>query len=184
MSTATAHVTAEQFWKLCGDGRSRELVAGEVVELAPGSVEHGKIALKAAFPLQMFLRKHPVGELLGNDTGFILSRNPDTVRGPDVAFVRRERLATMPREGFFPGPPDVAIEVDSPNDLAQEVERKVHEYVVAGVAMVWVLFPETRHVMIYRPSGQSRVLGEQETLDGGDVLPGFACTVGELFGNT
>ncbi len=151
--------------------------------MAPGSVEHGKITLKAAFPLQAFLRNHSVGELFGNDTGFILSRNPDTVRGPDLAFVRRERLANLPREGFFPGPPDVAIEVVSPNDLAQEVERKVYEYLAAGAAMVWVLFPETRHVMVYRPGGEARVLGDQETLDGGDVLPGFACTVGELFGN-
>ncbi len=181
MPTATARITAEEFWKLYGD-RNRELVAGEVIDLSPGSVEHGKITLKAAFPLQTFLRKHPLGELFGNDTGFLLSRNPDTVRGPDIAFVRRERLANLPREGFFPGAPDLAIEVVSPNDLAQEVERKVQEYLTAGATLVWVLYPETRRVIVYRPSGEARVLGEQDTLEGTDVLPGFACKVEELFG--
>ncbi|HXF93950.1 MAG TPA: Uma2 family endonuclease [Nitrospiraceae bacterium] len=181
MSTATAHVTAEQFWKLYGD-RNRELVAGEVIELSPGSVEHGNITLKAAFPLQTFLQKHPLGELFGNDTGFLLSRNPDTVRGPDVAFVRRERLADLPRDGFFPGAPDLAIEVVSPNDLAQDVERKVQECLTAGAAMVWVLYPDTRHVIVYRPGGEARDLSEKDALDGAEVLPGFACKVEELFG--
>ncbi len=182
MSIATAPLTAEAFWKLCGDGRSRELVAGEVVELAPGSIEHGKVTLSAAFPLQSFLREHPLGELWGNDTGFLLSRNPDTVRGPDLAFVRRERLANLPREGFFSGAPDLAIEVVSPNDLAQDVERKVQEYLAAGAGMVWVIYPDTRHVMVYRPGGQARVLNEHDQLDGADVLPRFSCTVAELFG--
>lgn len=182
MATLTSPMTVEQFWKLCGDGRGRELVAGEVVEVAPGSVEHGRVALTAAFPLQVFLREHPIGEILGNDTGFLLSRNPDIVRGPDIAFVRRERLANLPREGFFPGAPDLAVEVVSPNDLAQEVERKVQDYLTAGAALVWVLYPETRHVMVYRPGGEARVLSRKDALEGADVLPGFTCKVEELFG--
>lgn len=181
MATLTSPVTVKQFWKLCGDGRNRELVAGEVIELAPGSVEHGRVALRAAFPLQTFLREHPLGELYGNDTGFLLSRNPDTVRGPDIAFVRRERLTSPPREGYFPGAPDLAVEVVSPNDLAQEVERKVQEYLAAGTAMVWVLYPEIKHLVVYRPDGHARVLGERDTVEGADVLPGWACNVSELF---
>lgn len=183
MSTVTSQITVEQFWKLCGDGCSRELVAGEAIELAPGSVEHGRVAGEALFVLKAFLRQNPqIGQVLANDTGFLLSRDPDTVRGPDIAFVRRERLANIPRRGFFPGAPDLAIEVVSPNDLAQEVERKVQEYLAAGAAMVWVLYPETRHVMVYRSSGEARVLSMKDALEGADVLPGFTCKVEELFG--
>jgi Uma2 family endonuclease len=182
MATATSPITAEEFWKLYGD-RSRELVAGEVMELAPGSVEHGEIAGDALFVLKVFVRKNPqIGKVFANDTGFLLTRNPDTVRGPDIAFVRKERLTNLPREGFFPGAPDLAVEVVSPNDLAQDVERKVQEYLSAGTAMVWVMYPETKDVTIYRPGGQARVLSEKDALDGADVLPGFACKVAELFG--
>jgi len=181
MATVTSQISVEEFWRLCGDGRRRELVGGEVVELAPGSVEHGRVVVTAAFPLQTFIRAHPLGEIFGNDTGFILSRNPDTVRGPDIAFVRRERLANVSRGSFFPGAPDLAVEVVSPNDLAQEVERKIQDYLTAGTAMVWVLYPETRHVMLYRSGGEARFLAEKDALDGGDVLPGFTCEVRELF---
>lgn len=182
MSTATALITVKQFWELCGDGRNRELVAGEVVELAPGSVEHGGVAGEALFVLKAFLRQNPqIGQVLANDTGFLLSRDPDTVRGPDIAFVRRERLANIPRRGFFPGAPDLAVEVVSPNDLAQEVERKVQEYLAAGTAMVWVLYPGTKHLVVYRPSGEARVLSEKDALEGADLLPGFTCKVEEFF---
>ncbi len=183
MSTATSQMTVEEFWKLCGDRRGRELVAGEVIDVAPASAKHGKFVTSAVLRLGPFVRERQLGEVYVGDTGFLLHRNPDTVRGPDIAFVRRERLADEPREGFFPGAPDLAIEVVSPNDLAQEIERKVQEYLAAGAAMVWVLYPETRHVMVYRSSGEARVLSVKDALvEGADVLPGFTCKVGELFG--
>jgi Uma2 family endonuclease len=181
MATVASGITVAEFWKLCGDGRGRELVGGEVIELAPASAKHGKFVTSVVLRLAPFARDRQLGEVYSGDTGFLLQRDPDTVRGPDVAFVRRERLSAEPTEGFFPGAPDLAVEVVSPNDLAQDIERKVQDFLKAGTAMVWVLYPDTRHVMVYRSRGEARVLGEKETLDGADVLPGFACAVEELF---
>ncbi len=96
--------------------------------------------------------------------------------------MRRERPANLPRDSFFPGAPDLAIEVVSPNDLAQEGERNVQESLTAGAAMGRVLYPETRHVIVDRPSGEARILGEKDALEGANVLPGVACQVEELFG--
>ena len=182
MATVTARVSAAEFWKLCGDGRGRELVGGEVIEVAPASAKHGKFVTSVVLRLGPFVRDRQLGEVYSGDTGFLLHRDPDTVRGPDVAFVRRDRLGHEPREGFFPGAPDLAVEVVSPNDLAQEVERKVQDYLAAGTAMVWVLYPETRHVMVYRSGGEARLVGERDRLDGADVLPGLTCEARELFG--
>ena len=149
--------------------------------MAPASAKHGKFVTSAVLRVGPFVRERQLGEVYAGDTGFLLRRNPDTVRAPDIAFVRQARLVDEPSEGYFPGAPDLAVEVVSPNDFAQDVERKVQDYLAAGTAMVWVLYPETRHLVVYRPDGQARVLGEKDTVEGGALLPEFACKVGELF---
>jgi len=99
-----------------------------------------------------------------------------------VAFVRRDRLVGASGEGFFPGAPDLAVEVVSPTDLAGEVAKKVEEYLEAGTELVWVAYPQTRHVVVYRSGGEGRILGADAAIGGEHVMPGFTCLVADLFG--
>lgn len=114
--------------------------------------------------------------------GFRLRRHPDTVRAPDAAFIAQDRLPAGRRHrGYFEGAPDLTVEVVSPEDRPAEVRAKVREWLEAGARLVWVLWPETRTVSVYPAHGDARDLGEADSLDGGDVLPGFSCRVGDLF---
>ncbi len=115
-----------------------------------------------------------------NDTGFITERDPDTVRGPDLAFWRRERLPEVP-EGYAEVAPDLVAEVVSPGDHYSRVQNKVRHYLTRGVRMVWVVDPEDRSVTVYRSWQQATILGENDTVSGEDVVPGFSCKVADLF---
>jgi Uma2 family endonuclease len=120
------------------------------------------------------------GELLAAETGFTLFRNPDTVRAPDIAFVRRERI---PGEtGGFPHmAPDLAVEVLSPDDRPGETLAKVGDWLEAGTQLVWVIDPERRVARIYRLDGTESVLAETDALQGEEVLPGFSCRLSTIF---
>ncbi len=122
-----------------------------------------------------------MGVVTGAETGFLIGRNPDTVRAPDVALVRAERIPESEPVGFFPGAPDLAVEVLSPSDAAGDVLAKVQDWLDAGCRAVWVLDPQTRTVTTYRTRRQIAVLCGSETLNGGDVLPGFEVPVARLF---
>jgi Uma2 family endonuclease len=116
------------------------------------------------------------------ECGYVLRRNPDTVRGPDASFVSSERLAAWEARGpFFEGAPDLAVEVLSPSNTRREIEEKVSEYLAAGGREVWVADPEARRITVHRPDEGPRDLGPDDTLDGGDLLPGFDVPVAELF---
>lgn len=181
MTTLRQRVTTEEFWRLCGDGRRRELVEGEVSELAPSGARHGQIATKVGWLLKGFVDAQGLGEVFAAETGFVLQEDPATVRAADAAFVRKERLPDPIPEGFFPGAPDLAVEVISPGDLAQEVERKVEDYLQAGTRLAWLIYPVTQTVMVYRAPKEIRVCTREDELSGEDVLPGFKCPVAELF---
>ncbi|MGH2351789.1 MAG: Uma2 family endonuclease [Chloroflexota bacterium] len=181
MATATL-TTAEEFLRWPDDGRHRyELVRGEVVVMAPPGFEHGGRALTLGFHLQAFVQEHGGGVVVV-EAGFLLARDPDVVRAPDVAFVSEARLPPPEqRAGFFPGAPDLAIEVVSPNDTATEVLEKVQEYLAAGSRLVWVADARTRRVSVYRADGTVQFLREEDTLSGEDVLPGFTLRVRDIF---
>ena len=115
------------------------------------------------------------------EAGFRIAHDPDTVRAPDVAFVRAERIPPGGVKGFFQGPPDIAVEVVSPNDRASEVMAKAQDWLQAGCPLVWVVDPETRTISVYRSRSEISVLNETDTLTGGDVLPGFSVAVAEIF---
>jgi Uma2 family endonuclease len=175
-------LTAEAYGALAPPGRS-ELVQGEVVDLTPAGSSHGRIAALIAEVLGAFVRPRRLGVVLTADAGFILARNPDTVRAPDVAVVLQGRIPAggLP-EGFFPGPPDLAVEVVSPWDRWLEVEGKVEELLAAGTREAWVVDP--RHATVRTFAGTRaavRVLGQGDTLST-ELLPGFALPVDELFG--
>jgi len=180
MATTEQITTAEQLLHTPGLGRC-ELLRGELIMMSPAGFEHGRIVINITVPLGNYLREHPIGVLTGAETGFYIGRDPDTVRAPDVAFIRNERIPPTPMKGFFPGAPDLAVEVLSPEDRAGEVLAKAHDWLDAGCRGVWVIDPRTRTVSVYRSRSQIVVLGGSDVLSGGDLLPGFTVPVGELF---
>jgi Uma2 family endonuclease len=120
--------------------------------------------------------------MFGAETGFRLANNPDTVRAPDIAFIAKENLpAEMPRDGFWPGAPDLAVEVLSPSDRTGEVDEKIDAWLAAGCAAVWVVDPKLQTVTVYRSRTDIQVKTAGETLPGDPVVPGFSCRVDELF---
>jgi Uma2 family endonuclease len=182
MSTTTTLTTAGELFMMPDDGFRYELVKGEVRRMPPAGSEHGAVAVNIAVVIARFVKPHDLGVVFGAETGFKIASEPDTVRAPDLAFVRRERIPAggIPR-GFWPGAPDLAVGVVSPGDTYTEVEEKVNDWLNAGTRMVLVLNPRTRTVAVYTSHTAVERLTESDTLGGGEVLPGFACRVAELF---
>ena len=158
-----------------------ELVNGEVVVAPPAGEEHGWIEKRLARRLDEAVEDAGLG-LVFAESGYVLGRSPDIVREPDVS-IRRSRSGAIGR-GFFVGPPDVAVEIVSPNDAAHDVQRKVAEYLAAGVARVWTVWPETRSVTVHVPGGASQTYAAEDTLRDdalGFDAAGFALTVADVF---
>ena len=166
-------VTAEEFARLPDDGMRRELVRGEVIEMPPSAAESARVSMCIGAPVHMFAKANDAGAVYSANGGFVLMEDPDIVRVPDVGFVAKERFEALAApEGFFPGAPDLAVEVVSPTDQAADLQAKVTEYLEAGTALVWVVYPRTRQVAIHRPAGEATVIGEDGVLTGEPVLPG------------
>lgn len=173
-------VDAEQLARLSLPDKRIELVRGEIVVREPPAAWHGGISNNVAHCLTSFVREHDLGAVFGQDTGFQIAEDPDTVRAPDVAFVRAERLPEIPRRGYPTFAPDLVVEVLSAEDRPGAVLTKVGEWLEAGARMVWVLDPEARRATAYEPDGHLEILDAEDRLDGSDVLPGFTCPVEEL----
>lgn len=182
MSVLDQPVTVDELYAMPEDGLKHELQAGVLVSEPLPGFRHGRVAATITELLRRHVRLQSLGVVVGGDTGFILARKPDTVRGPDVAFVASERvgLAKDPAAAF-PGPPDLAVEVLSPSNTPPMVHAKVADYLAAGTRLVWVVDPESESVTVYRTLLSPVVLSREEELDGGDVIPGFRASVSELF---
>jgi Uma2 family endonuclease len=180
-TVAKPRLTADEL-EAMPDAKSYELVDGELVERAMGNEASWIGAL-----ITRYLVDHCVTNRLGlvfnSEAGYrCFADDPNRVRRPDVSFVRAGRLpGNRPPRGYAIIPPDLAVEVISPNDLASEVERKIDEYLAAGVRLIWVVNPDTRKVSIYKPDGSIRRLSEHDELDGDDVVPGFRCQIAAIF---
>jgi Uma2 family endonuclease len=172
--------TAEQLLAARNLGRC-ELVRGQLVLMPYVGVEHGCIAARIGAVLFEFVERHSLGVTVAGGTGFQIAHDPDTVRAPDVAFVRADRATAAPLRGFFQGPPDLAVEVLSPDDRAGEVLAKVKDWLDAGCRRVWVADPRTRTVTIYRNLSEATILSESDTLRDDDLLPGFQLPVADVF---
>lgn len=183
MAIASRFVTAEEFEAMTDLPPGRyDLVRGEIIQMSPAGWKHGKVALRVGQLLGNFLEREQLGDAYGAETGFVLSVEPPIVLAPDAAFVRKDRLHLVQREeGFFPGYPDLAVEIISPSDRPTPVMTKVFEYLEAGTPLVWVVDPEDQTVMVFDHLGSGRKLVPGDTLDGGDVLPGFSVPVEHLF---
>lgn len=174
-------MTVEEFWSLPGSGKLRSLVRGEVVEEMPPGGLHGTVAARTITRLQSWSDGGPRG-CVGVESGFVLGRNPDTVRGPDVFYVGPEHVPdTGIPEAFWNIAPDLAVDVVSPWEKAGDVREKVRDYLAAGTPLVWVVYPRTREVIVHTPDGLARTYDEAGVLEEFEVLPGFRCAVSDLF---
>jgi len=182
MVAKTQLVTAEELLDMPDDGYRYELVRGELRKMAPASYDHGTVSGNVFASLHTHVRNNGLGKVTAAETGFLLATNPDTVRAPDAAFVRRERdAAAGPVNGFFPGPPDLAVEIISPNDRYTEVYEKVDEWLDAGSGMVVVVNPRNRTATVRVAGANPVILHEGDTLDGGDVVPEWRMAVADMF---
>jgi Uma2 family endonuclease len=180
MSDATRLVTAEELERFPDDDYRYELVEGRVIRMSPTGWEHGRIVMRVGFLLGQHVRSTNLGEVV-TEVGFTLRSNPDTVRAPDVAFVRRERIPTGRLRGFWTGSPDLAIEVLSPDDRATGIHAKVEEYLTCGVLAVIVLDPDDATATIHRRLAPPVTVCDNDEIELDDVVVGFRCAVRELF---
>jgi Uma2 family endonuclease len=180
MSTLEHYLTAEELLDL-GDIGSCELLRGELVMMSPASFNHGWIAGNIYEGLKSFVKPRRLGIIATAEAGFIIERNPDTVRAPDVSFIRAERIPSEGVPGFFPGAPDLAVEVLSPSDRSAEVTAKVQQWLTAGCATVWVVDPRTSSVTAHRRGVEGKTFFEADTLICENLLPGFSLPVVEIF---
>ena len=181
MAATTKLMTAEELLDMPDDGFRYELVRGELRKMAPAGRVHGKRGNRVNYSLSAHVYENDLGEVYLAESGFHLEVDPDHVLAPDIAFVTREREDEFPdADGFFPGPPDLAIEVISPSDRYTEVADKVAEWLAAGTRMVVVVNPRNRTVQAHTPEGVTE-LTEADTLDGGDVVPGWRLPVADIF---
>jgi Uma2 family endonuclease len=181
-ATVTEQATAEDLLRMPDDGYRHELVRGELKTMPPAGHEHGRITTRLTWRLAQYVEARDLGVVYAAETGFKIASDPDTVRAPDVAFVskaRSEAVASM--RGYWPGAPDLAVEVVSPDDTYVDVQDKVDDWLAAGARMVIVVNPHKRTVAVHRPSSVT-LLTENDLLEGGEVVLGWKIPVRELFG--
>lgn len=187
MATGAARargLTAEDLFFLPNEeDLRRELDEGELIEMAPVSFAQGSSASALDRFLGDWAEAHSEAGEVGVEIGFVLRRSPDVVRGPDVAFVRAERLKGRDLHRFFEGAPDLAVEILSPSQTAAQMLRKVRQYLKYGTHTVWVVVPAARQVQVYRQNGKDQVLSaaRRHKLTAPDLLPGFSLPLTTLF---
>jgi Uma2 family endonuclease len=182
MSTHSGTTTADELLRLPSDGTRYELIRGELRHMAPAGKEHGEVTVRITWRLAQHVEGHRLGVVFAAETGFRIAADPDTVRAPDVAFVSQARLdAAGAVEGYWPGAPDLVVEVVSPNDRYTDVEEKTTDWLEAGARMVLVVNPRKRNVTVYRSLSEIVILTAEDTLSGLDVVPGWEVRVGDIF---
>jgi len=180
MSSKTL-VTAAELEQMPDDDSVRiELDEGEIISMPPAGMDHGDYGTELTILLGGYVKKHGLGKVYSADTGFKLG--DDTVRAPDIAFVRKERLRAVHGAGFGRGAPDLAVEIFSPSDSVRQLMRKVKQYFAAGCHTVWIVYPERREVHVLEAIGTDRLLRPGDSIEAPDLLPGFSAPVDLIFG--
>lgn len=179
--------TADEFWEIAhrpeNADKRLELVNGEIHEMVPTGGEHGEITFDFGLLIGSHVKAHQLGRVTAAETGYVLFKNPngkDTVRAPDIGFVSIQRAPEPFKGKYVPMSPDLAVEVVSPGDEAEELEAKIQDYLRYGVRLIWVVYPSSKTVVVHTKAGVQRLTAD-EVLDGGDVLPGFSLKVSEIF---
>jgi len=173
-------ITGEELLAMGDIGRC-ELIDGRIVRMNPTGLQHGDIVIALGSALRDFVRKRQLGRVVGGEVGIYTRREPDRIRGADIAFVSRQRLADKPAKGFLQVAPELVVEVISPNDRWQGIRDKLEEYLAIGVQRVWIVEPENRVVLVYRSVTEMSRLGESDVLSGEGVLENFSLPLSELF---
>ena len=184
MTTAKPKLlTADDLLRLYGKGVRGELIRGVLHETMPAGLRHGKIAMRLGGRIDAHVAPAGLGHVFGSDSGVLLETDPDTVREPDIAYVSLERLPLdADIDGYCPVAPDLVVEIKSPSDSEREVDDKATMWLDFGVRMALVINPETGTIRVRQPDLPTVILTMDDTLDGGDVLPGFRCPVREILG--
>jgi Uma2 family endonuclease len=181
-ATVAKLITAEEMCALPDDGQRYEIVRGALTWHPMDGFEHGSVAGSVVAHLNTFVWQQQLGRVASGSAGYLLARAPDILLSPDVSFVAIDRLPpTAERTGFLHLAPDLVVEVMSPNDTVSEVAEKVSIYLQTGVRLVWVVLPKQRLVHVYANEHEIKILHVGDTLDGGDVLPGFRLAVADTF---
>jgi Uma2 family endonuclease len=184
MSIVTS-VTADDLIRMADDGKRYELVAGELRMMSPAGWKHGRDGSRLGRILGRHVDDHDLGEMFMAETGFLLSRDPDTVRAPDISFIAKQNLPKEePESAYWPGAPDLAVEVLSPNDRTGEVDAKIRDWLDGGAKQVWIVDPGVKTITVYRSPTDVESFAVGQTLEGGDVVRGFSCAVADVFGES
>jgi len=182
-TTSTALMTAEELMQLPDDGFRYELINGELEKMPPPGHPHGRIAFRLSLLLGQFILDNGLGEAFAPETGFQLTRNPDTVLAPDFAFVTNERFAEGSKaEGYWPGTPELAVEVLSPSDRPGRVKKKILQWLSFGTKQVWIVDPKHSTVTIHRSESDSTTFSGSDYLEAQDLLPGLRLSLDRIFG--
>lgn len=176
----TSFLSAEELYQVHIPGKRTELVKGVMMVREPAGYRHGYLTARLTGRLVAYVESRGLGQVLAAETGFTLARRPDTVRAPDVAFVRHERVPEPPATRFAELAPDLAVEVLSPGDRPGDLLARVADWLTAGTTLVWVIDPARRQARVYRADGSESLLDAGGTLSGETTLPGFACPLAEL----
>ena len=175
-------LTADDLLRLHSEGVRGELIRGVLHKGIASGVEHGELVMNLGFIVNGFTKPRRLGRVVGSDVGMRLERNPDTVREPDLAFVSAEKLPLGVRNtGYLEVAPDLVVEIVSPSDRASDVAEKARMWLSYGVALAWVIHPESRTLDVYRAGTPVVTLTENDVLYGDPALPGFSCAVRDIF---
>jgi len=184
-TTSTALMTAEELMNLPDDDLRHELINGELVTVPLPKAPHARAATRLGAPLVQFVEDHDLGEVYIGDVGYQLTWNPDTALGPDVSFMSKQRLKEMGEvEGYWQGPPDLAVEVLSAGDRRGKVNKEISLWLGSGTKQVWIVDPKHRTVMIYRSESDTTTFSGSDYLESQDLFPGFRLSLDRIFGPT
>jgi Uma2 family endonuclease len=182
MATTEKLLTAEEFEALPNDGKRYELIDGVLREMAPTVYWHGEVETNLTTLLHTHIRAHGLGRVSCGEVLYIVRRNPDRVRAADIALIRQERVPSLEaRQHIMEVIPELVVEILSQHDTVAEIHEKIEDWLTAGVQMLWVVDPFRHTVTIYQPGHDPVLLGERATLHGDPIVPGFRCTVAEIF---
>ncbi len=175
-------ITAEEFAALHRDDLRMELIKGEIVTMPAAFTDHGYTASQLHIIVGHFIKQQKLGKTFTAETGFLIARNPDTVRAPDFAFIQASRATPMAvTSSWGQVMPDLVAEVVSSSDRANEIEQKVQMWLGVGVRLVWVVWPQTRVIQVHEPPAPVQTLDDTAVLTGGAVLPGFTTPIAYIF---
>jgi Uma2 family endonuclease len=183
-TTSTTLITAEEYMQLPRGQFQHELINGELITMVLPGLPHGRIQVRLLAPLAQFVWENDLGEVYG-ELGFLLSVDPDTILGPDVAFISKQRLQEAGEvKGFWLGPPDIAVEIVSPRDTHLKVRDRTLRWLGYGTKQVWIVNPKDGTVTVHRSPADSKTFSGSDNLEADDILPGFRIPLERIFSPT